>query len=259
MDLSTYYESISKEPLIDRYQELDLFLEYYDPAISKTRKEQIKAQIIKSNLRFVFKQAKYFSKNEPDTFQELIGAGNEGLLVGFEKYKPNPEVRFLSYAGHWVNQRILKAMAGMRIVALPIWKQQLCAKIHKFIDSKENATFEDLKKEFPDVQEKDLRELFDTKYLTFYIEEMDVNGPEFEIDPIGSEVESNIDKERIHRIVEELPSPHKEIVQMTFGLKDGEEKTHSEMASALNLSKDQLREYKREAMSILKERLQPTR
>ncbi|MNK09945.1 RNA polymerase sigma factor RpoS [compost metagenome] len=259
MDLSRYYEEISKEPLIDRYEEQDLFLEYYDPAISQARRDEIRARIIRSNLRFVFKQAKYFSKNDPDTFEELIGAGNEGLLVGFEKYKPNPDVRYLSYAGHWVSQRILKAMAGMRIVALPIWKQQLSARIHKFIDSKENITFEDLKKEFPDVPEKDLRELFDTKYLTFYIEDMDVNGPEFEIDPIGSEVETNIDKERIHRIIDELPSPHKEIVQMTFGMKDGNERTHNDMAKELSLSKDQLREYKREAMAILKEKLQPTR
>lgn len=259
MDLSKYYEEISKEPLIDREDEYDLFLTYYDPAVSPAKKEIIKNRIIKSNLRFCFKQAKYFSKNDPDTFEELIGAANEGLLVGFEKYKPTPEVRFLSYAGWWVQQRILKAMAGMRIVALPIWKQQLSARIHKFIESKENVTFEMLKEEFPMASEKDLRELFDTKYLTFYIEDMDVNGPEFEIDPIGSEVEANIDKERIHRIIEELPSPHKEIVLMSFGIKDGTEKTHVEMANELSLSKDQLREYKREAMAILKEKLKPTR
>jgi RNA polymerase sigma factor (sigma-70 family) len=258
MDLSKYYESITKYPLLDRYEEYDLFLEYQDPAASRAKKEAIKNQIIRSNLRFAFKQAKYFSGGDPFLFEELIGAANEGLLVGFEKYKPTPDVRFLSYSGWWVNQRILHAMSRVRIVALPIWRQQLGQRIHKFLEANPDAKFDDLKKEFPDVSEKDLRELSESKYLTFYIEDMGTDSPEFEIDPIGTEIEARIDKERIHRMIEGLPSPHKEIIFMAYGIRDGEEKTHADMAQSLNISKDQLRAYKREAMEMLKEKLTPT-
>jgi RNA polymerase sigma factor (sigma-70 family) len=116
-----------------------------------------------------------------------------------------------------------------------------------------------LKEKFPKVSEKDLRELSETKFLTYYIEDMSTDSPEFEIDPIGTEVESRIDKERIHQMVDDLPSPHKEIVIMSYGLKDGDDKTHAEMAKTLNISKDQLRSYKREAMDMLKEKLVPVR
>jgi RNA polymerase sigma factor (sigma-70 family) len=257
-DLSKYYESICSQPLLNREEEYDLFLEYYDPAISKAKKEAIKNRIIQSNLRFAFKQAKYFSKGDLYLFEELIGAANEGLLVGFEKYKPTTEVRFLSYSGWWVNQRILYAMSKVRIVSLPIWRQQLGQRIQKYMEANpDKCSFEDLKQEFPDVSDKDLRELSESKFLTYYIEDMGSDGPEFEIDPIGTEVESRIDKERIHHMIDELPSPHKEIVLMAYGVKDGEEKTHAEMASNLNISKDQLRAYKREAMEMLKEKLVP--
>lgn len=257
MDLSKYYASITQEPLLTKEEELDLFLEYFDEGISPAKKFAIKSKIIRSNLRFVFKQAKYFSKGDPDVFEELICAGNEGLSVGFQKFDLSKEVRFLSYAGHWVNQRILKSMAGMRIVSLPVWKQQLSARIHKFIQANENCTFDQLKEGFPDVPEKDLRELSESKFLTFYLEDMDTEGPEFEIDPIGTEVETRIDKERLHNLIETLPSPHKEIIFMSYGLRDGEEKTHTEMAKDLNISKDQLREYKKEAMALLKYKLAP--
>jgi len=259
-DLSRYYEEICKHPLLDRNEEYDLFLEYQDPAASKAKKEAIKRKIINSNLRFSFKQAKYFSNGDPYLFEELIGAANEGLLVGFDKYNPTPEVRFLSYAGWWVQQRILFTMSKMRIVSLPIWKQQIGQQIQKFIDANpDGVTFEQLKEKFPKVSEKDLRELSETKFLTYYIEDMSTDSPEFEIDPIGTEVESRIDKERIHQMIDELPSPHKDIIIMSYGLKDGDDKTHAEMAKTLNISKDQLRSYKREAMEMLKEKLVPVR
>lgn len=259
MDLSAYYEQICKYPLLDRHEEFDLFLEYQDRAASPKQKEAIKNKIINSNLRFAFKQAKYYSNGDLNLFEELIGAANEGLLVGFEKYKPSPDVRFLSYAGWWVNQRVLHAMSKVRIVSLPIWKQQLAQRIQKYIDANPEYTFDKLKEEFPETPEKDLRDLASTKYLTFYIEDMGTDSPEFEIDPIGTEIETRIDKERIHQMIDGLPSPHREIIFMAYGIRDGEEKTHADMAQVLNISKDQLRAYKREAMEMLKEKLVPIR
>jgi RNA polymerase primary sigma factor len=255
LDLSKYYEQICREPMLNREEEFDLFMEYNDAGKSQKEKDDIAKRIIKSNMRFVFKQAKNYSKNDPDLFEELIAAGNEGLLVGLEKFKPSRKVRFLSYAGWWVIQRILKEMSKMRIVALPIWKQQLAARIQRATENREvDLTFEELKKEFPTVSEKDLRELFQTKYLTYYLDDM-TDDPNFQIDPIGTEVEVRLDRERIHAIIEKLPSPHREIIELSYGITDGEETTHANIAKQLGISKDQLREYKREALDLLKDKL----
>jgi RNA polymerase nonessential primary-like sigma factor len=256
MDLSRYYEELCKHPIITKEEEFDLFMELQDEGLPESEKEKIRDKIIKSNMRFVFKQAKNYSKNDPDLFEELIAAGNEGLLVGLEKFKPSKNVRFLSYGGWWVVQRILKEMSKMRIVALPIWKQQLSARIQKATENREHElTFEELKKEFPEVNEKDLKELHQTRYLTYYLDDMS-DDPSFEIDPIGSEVEIRLDRERIHAMINKLPSPHKEIIELSFGIVDGEEVTHANIAKQLGISKDQLREYKREGLEMLKEKLQ---
>lgn len=230
-------------------------MELSDPTTTEKEKEKIKNRIIKANLRFVFKTAKKFSKNDPDIFEELIAAGNEGLLVGMEKFELSKNVRFLSYSGWWVLQRILKEMSKMRIVALPIWKQQLAARIQKVTENREvDLTFEELKKEFPDVSEKDLQELHRTKYLTYYLDDI-TDDPGFEIDPIGTEVEVRMDRERIHKIISVLPSPHREIIELTYGISDGEETTSANVAKQLGLSKEQLREYRKEALEILKGKL----
>jgi DNA-directed RNA polymerase sigma subunit (sigma70/sigma32) len=143
----------------------------------------------------------------------------------------------------------------MRIVSLPIWKQQLAAKIQKHLETLEKEpTFEELKKAFPDIAEKDLRELYQTRYLTYYLDDM-TEDSSFEIDPIGTEVEVRIDRERIQTMIRDLPSPHREIIELSYGIIDGEEITHANIAKQLGLSKDQLREYKKEGLEMLKVKL----
>lgn len=255
MSLSTYYEQILKEPLLTKEEELDLFLEMQDVTTSEARKKAIRDRVIRANLRFVFKKAKGYSKSDPGLFDELIAAGNEGLLVAFEKYDPQSGNRFLTYAGWWVDQRILNHMAKQRIVALPIWRQQLSARIQKTIASKgEDLTFEELKAEFPDVAEKDLRELFQTRFLTFYIEELG-DDPSFEINPIEEIVNSRIDQERLHVLVTSLPSPHREVIELSFGIFDGEDRKTVDVAKEMGISREKVKTLRAEALEILRQKM----
>lgn len=255
MSLSTYYEQILKEPLLTKEEELDLFLEIQDVTTSERRRQQIKDRIVRANLRFVFKKAKGYSKSDPALFEDLIAAGNEGLLVALQKYDPQSGFRFLTYAGWWVDQRILNHMAKQRIVALPIWRQQLSARIQKTIANKgEDLTFDQLKAEFPEVSEKDLRELFQTRFLTFYIEELG-DDPSFEINPIEEIVNSRIDQERLHFLITSLPSPHKEVIELTFGIFDGEERKTVDVAKEMGISREKTKTLRQEALQMLKDKM----
>lgn len=256
MDLSKYYEEICREPILSKEEETDLFLELTDKGISEKRREQIRDRIIRANLRFVFRQAKHFSKNDPSLFEELIAAGNEGLLVGMGKFDPNSGYRFLTYAGFWVQQRILNQMSRLRIVSLPIWKQQLAAKIQRFCENNEGAGLGDLKAEFPDVAEKDLKELSQTRYLTYYIEDIG-DDPAFEINPIEEIVEQRMDQMRLWEMIDSLPEPHAEVIRLSYGIGDGVERQHGEIADQLGLTKDALRKVKKEAMEMLRVKLGP--
>jgi len=253
MDLSKYYEEICRQPILTHVEEKRLVAAYK----SKKKKEEVRMaardKLLRANLRFVFKQAKRFSKNDPHMFKYLISAGNEGLIIGLEKFNPCRGTSLLSYAGWWVNQRILREMADMRIVSLPIWKQQLAAKIDKFKQTHEKAGLKELIQAFPDTPEKYLRELSNTKYLTYYID--DLKEDTFEIDPIGTEVDRNLDNKKIYDLVKALPSPHREVITMTFGMEDDTEIKLNQIAKKLMLTRDQVKEIKREALELIKTKL----
>lgn len=251
MDLSKYYAEICKQPILNKDQEVALFKELRASGTTAKRKQQIKDEIIKSNLRFVFKTAKAYSKNDPSIFSELIGAGNEGLLVGLEKYNPDEGVKFLSYAGWWVVQRILKEMSRMRIVSLPIWKQQLAARIQKIKDQNEKITLQELKEQFPEVSPKDIEELFSTRYLTFYIEDIK-EDPSFEINPIEEEVERNLERDTLTQKVMKLDEPYRSIITFNFGLNSGEEQNETTLAKKLGMSKEAFRRAKEEGLEKLR-------
>lgn len=254
MNLSTYYEEIMKEPLLSKEEELDLFLEMQDPTYSAEVRKGFRDKIIRANLRFVFKEAKKYSRNDLSLFEDLISAGNEGLIVALEKYEPKTGNKFLTYAGWWVKQRILKHMASQRIVSLPIWRQQLSSRIQRVLDSQPDITFDELKKAFPEEQEKDLRELFQTKFLTFYIEDIG-DDSSFEVNPIEDEVDAKLDRERLHEVIGQLPDQHRQVIESSFGILDGEDRKISDVAKELGLSRTQVKELKREALLILKNKL----
>lgn len=254
MNLARYYDCISKVPILTKEEEQDLFLELDDPAISPKRAEEIKNRILEANLRYVFKQAKKYSKGDPLMFEELVSAGNLGLLRGLEKFNKDRGFRFLTYAGWWVGQAILEFMAEYRLVRLPVGKQQLSSKIQKFLDSNEALTLAELSVLLPDVPAKDLRELYQTRYLTFYIEDM-TEDSSFEISPIEDKVHTKMDQEALHRIVDTLPEPHKKVLQLSFGLLDGEEKKLKDMATDLGLRPMDVKAIKTEALGMLREKL----
>lgn len=237
--------------MLTKEQETELFNEYRDPKTPEHEKAEIRDEIIKANLRFAFKQAKRFSKNDPSIFEDLIAAANEGLIVGFDKFDSTRDIRFLSYAGWWVNQRILKEMSKMRVVALPIWKQQLASKIMRVREKNDSITLDELILEFPEIPAKDIAELYQSRYLTFYIEDMDEN--EFEIDIIEEEVQKKIDDEKIWKAVASLPSPHREVIARCFGLEDGEEHSPAKMAKALKVPKEDIKRVKTEGLAMLKD------
>lgn len=253
MSLSTYYDKISKVPMLTREEELDLFMEYQDVTTPEKRKLAIRARIVESNLRFVFKLAKKYSRGDPTIFEELIAAGNDGLLVGFEKFKPESGHRYLTYAGFWTYQRILHVLASQRIVALPIWRQQLSAKIQKVIEKNPDIKFDALRLFFPDIQEKDLRELFKTRFLTYSLGDYDENDRAFEINPIEDEVETKMDRDRLHLMISQLPDDQREVVELSFGIHDGTDRNINQVAIELKISKDKVKTLKREGLESLKE------
>ncbi len=251
MDLTHYYESICRQPILTRDEETALFdiIQDNTGVYTKSDKEKAKNRIITANLRFVFQKAKVRSKGDVNQFEELIAAGNEGLLKAFSKFEPSREIRFLSYAGWWVMQTQLKEQSLMRVVALPIWKQQLAARIAKEQSNQDHTlTPDELRQKFPDQKIEVLTELNSTKYLTFYFEDLLEENSSFE--EIHAAYE-HLDQDDLCRLCRELPHPHGVVVEMSFGMRDGLEKSATYIAEALQMTREDVRRVKREALEMM--------
>lgn len=253
MDLTHYYDLICRQPLLSKDEEFELLETYHSDTATDAQKKRARDRLVSSNLRFAFKKAKVLSNGNMDQFEELISAGNEGLLAAIDKFKPSKEVRFLTYAGWWVRQRQLKQMAMMRLVAVPIWKQQLASRIKKVVDQLDHTPkLAELRDLLPEVSDKYLKELTETRYLTFYLEDMpeeDAIEESFLDDLIG-EMDESLLKEKMQ---EELEPDEYAVVVRNFGLDDGIETPITDMVKAdPSLKKEELRKVRRSALEKLR-------
>lgn len=62
-------------------------------------------RLVEANLRFVVRQA--LRRWQPGLpLRDLVSEGHWGLMIAVQRFDPDRGVRFLSFAQHWVNQRI---------------------------------------------------------------------------------------------------------------------------------------------------------
>jgi RNA polymerase primary sigma factor len=82
--------------------------------------EQAKKRLIEANLRLVISIAKRFFGSRL-SFSDLIQEGNIGLIKAIEKFDPDREFKFSTYATRWIKQSITKAIADMsKHVRIPV-------------------------------------------------------------------------------------------------------------------------------------------
>ena len=113
--LDLYLAEIQKMqlPILSRSEEKELALRI------RAGDEDAVEELVKHNLRYVISVAKGFQHRGMD-IEDLVAAGNEGLLIAARKFDPGFGTRFTTYAKNWIKQKILELLARCgRIVKVP--------------------------------------------------------------------------------------------------------------------------------------------
>jgi len=94
--LKIYLDEIGHIPMLTREQE----------------KYATREKLIISNLRFVVMvAAKWWTLRKSGfPFEDIIQAGNEGLVMAADKFERNRGIKFVSYAHYWINQNIYRSV-----------------------------------------------------------------------------------------------------------------------------------------------------
>ena len=101
--MSLYMKEVSRYQLLTAQQEIELANQI------KEGDEAARTSMINANLRLVVKIARrYMNPNVP--LEDLVEEGNIGLMRAVEKFDPEHECRFSTYATWWIRQSIERSI-----------------------------------------------------------------------------------------------------------------------------------------------------
>lgn len=107
--LDDLLDEIGRTPLMTHEEELELLKAVQEKG---TDSEEMR-KLEKANMRFVVSVANQYQK-QGLTSEELIEAGNEGLAKAAEKYVPDADSKFITYAVWWIRQSIIQTIESKK-------------------------------------------------------------------------------------------------------------------------------------------------
>ncbi len=262
----TYYlKLISKIPLLSAEEEKEIAQK------AKEGDKEALEKLIKSNLRFVVNVAKnYTGYGIP--FQELISAGNIGLIEAAKRFDPERGVRFISYAIWWIKQSILQTIQNQKdIIKIPQKTQNLSIKIDTaYLSLKEELNrepkYSEIKQFLKEKEGLEIDEETIENYLLIKRHSVSLDMPidseegTFFIDLVTKhstkDIEENIVKESIKKeidyVLSHLNERERYIIIHRFGLDDNEPKTLREIGKDLGISRERVRQIEMRALKKIR-------
>lgn len=270
--LNTYFKDVIRYDLLTAEEEKHLF-SLYKKGLNSEDKEDInkgneaKEKLLLHNLRLSASIAKKYTYVSSLDIDDLIQAGNIGLIKAIEHFDVDKDVKFSSYATYWITQSIFRTIGNTgRTVRLPIHKVGELREVQKTYRYLEREMFKSpTLKELADYMHKSEEDIFnllqfggnlfslnnaitreeDTELIDF-IEDTNTEDPE-------ETLEKNSLREQIKGIMSVLSDKEKDIILKRFGF-ISEPKTLEEIAIEYGVTKERIRQIESRAIKKLRQR-----
>jgi RNA polymerase primary sigma factor len=239
--------------------------------LKKRRKhyQQARRELAEGNLRLVVSIAKrYRSRGLP--FSDLIQEGNRGLMRAVDKYEHRLGYKFGTYATWWIRQGITRALADhARTVRVPCHQVGTLAAIERVrgefsIRNGREPSIEEIAAMVGVTPEETMSLRVVARHPVSLHEPLGGDGEraleDFLDDPgamnPGIAVDQHLLRERIAEVLRSLTPREREVIELRFGLRDGQPRTLEEVARTYGITRERIRQI--EARGLLKLR-QPVR
>ena len=225
---------------------------------------EARTRMINANLRLVVSIAKnYVNRGLP--FSDLIAEGNIGLLKAVERFSPDADCRFSTYATWWIKQAIRRAITNtVKTVRIPAymvetiahWKQAasiLTAKLGRTPSVEEIAGEIKLSLDNMNVIKRVINaQLTATQPVSLdllcslneVIEDRTTPRPD-------QQFFDDYERDKIRELLGTISTREATVLRLRYGLDDNSPMTLEEIGARLGLTRERIRQIENEALNKL--------
>jgi RNA polymerase primary sigma factor len=225
--------------------------------------QQARRALAAGNLRLVVSIAKRY-RGRGLAFADLIQEGNRGLMRAVDKYEHRMGFKFGTYATWWIRQGITRALADhARTVRVPCHQVATLAAIERTRGEMtamtgREPTVEEIAAKLGVTPEETQSLRIVARQPVSLHESLGGEGErslgDFLDDPgvgmPGETVDSHLLRERIEEVLRSLTTREREVIELRFGLRDGQPKTLDEVAKTYGITRERIRQI--EARGLVK-------
>jgi len=226
---------------------------------------EARAKLVNANLRFVVAIARKYQNREM-SLEDLVSAGNEGLIIATERFDGTRGVKFITYAVWWIRQTILQALGEhSRLVRLPLNKMHILCRISRYLKNQQRGTSTcPTLEEVAEALSTSVEEVVVTLNSSQRVLSLDATPsgdnencllqviPDNSQEPPDVVLMRNALQEEIGTALDGLKEREKEIIRLYFGLDGAQQMNLEEIGSKYGLTRERIRQIKDEALRKLR-------
>ena len=256
--LETYFRDINRYPLLTAQEEKELAIKV------RTGDRHARDQMARCNLRLVVSIAKNYV-DRGLSLLDLIEEGNLGLLKAVERFDPDEECRFSTYATWWIKQSIKRALIDtVKAVRIPSYMVEIISKWKKAaaalaVELGRPPMFHEIAEamEIPLENTGIIQSAIhasNSASQTVSIENMwtlsDILEDKNQKSP-HQLLSQNLEVETVEALLSLLEDRDAKILRMRYGLDTGDPMTLKEIGERVSLSRERVRQIENEALKKL--------
>ncbi len=265
-NFDTYLREIQRHPLLTALEERALAVRIQNQDVDHIDAMVAREQMILANLRLVVSVAKRYTRRGM-VLADLVEEGNIGLVHAVEKFDPEMETRFSTYATWWIKQAVRRALVNkVKTVRIPSYLAEELNRWRNFA-----RTFEQENGRAPEPDE--LVAALDPapgrrKLLLRLFQNTPPGNASVSLDLLFETVEAIVDPRadrpdlidfasweatEMLAALDELPEREAQILRMRYGLGDVEQPmTLREIGRKIELSRERVRQLEHIAIKRLR-------